>query len=82
MFEQIYELTKPKGYLIIITNNIFTSGRLFPLAYDTATSLAGTWVLKDEIMWLQDDKRLLALGVNNAWVGNRCHQFCLIFRKE
>jgi hypothetical protein len=62
---------------------VFTRGKLYPLAYDTATILSnGKWTLKDEKIWLQDDKRLLALGVNNAWVGNRCHQFCLIFRKE
>ncbi len=82
VFDQLYRLMKPKGYMVIITNNIFTSGRLYPLAYDTATSLVDTWTLKDEKIWLQDDKRLLALGVNNAWVGNRCHQYCLIFRKE
>ncbi len=82
VFDQIYHLMKPNSYMVVITNNIFTSGRLYPLAYDTATSLMDTWTLKDEKIWLQDDKRLLALGVNNAWVGNRCHQFCLIFRKE
>jgi DNA modification methylase len=80
---QIYGLMKPKGYLVVITNNVFTTGKLYPLAYDTAKSISDTdWVLKDEKIWLQDDKRLLALGVNNAWVGNRCHQYCLIFRKE
>jgi len=82
VFDQLYNLVKPNGYMVIITNNIFTSGRLYPLAYDTATSLEDKWILKDEKIWLQDDKRLLALGVNNAWVGNRCHQYCLIFRKE
>ncbi len=83
IFLQIYDLVKPKGYLMVITNNVFTTGKLFPLAYDTATSISSIgWVLKDEKIWLQDDKRLLALGVNNAWVGNRCHQYCLIFRKE
>ncbi|MHA1941790.1 MAG: DNA methyltransferase [Candidatus Hodarchaeales archaeon] len=83
VFDQILQLIKPKGYLVIITNNVFTRGKLYPLAYDTATILSnGKWTLKDEKIWLQDDKRLLALGVNNAWVGNRCHQFCLIFRKE
>jgi DNA modification methylase len=83
IFDQIYELMKPKGYLVVITNNVFTKGKLYPLAYDTAKTLGdGKWTLKDEKIWLQDDKRLLALGVNNAWVGNRCHQYCLIFRKE
>ncbi len=86
IMEAVYEIMKNKGYLVMITNNVFAQGRLFPLAYDTATSLTrnslNPWILKDERIWLQDDKTLLALGVNNAWVGNRAHQFCLIFRKE
>lgn len=86
IFGHVFGLLRNKGYLVIVTNNVFTKGRLFPLAYDTATSLTHDenhpWVLKDEKIWLQDDKALIALGVNSAWVGNRCHQFCLIFRKE
>jgi DNA modification methylase len=86
IFGHVYSLLRNKGYLVVVTNNVFTQGRLFPLAYDTATSLTNDeshpWILKDEKIWLQDDKALLALGVNSAWVGNRCHQFCLIFRKE
>ncbi|MBI1933725.1 MAG: site-specific DNA-methyltransferase [Ignavibacteriales bacterium] len=85
IFDQIYDITKEKGYLTIITNNIFHNGRVFPLAFDTAVSLtkrgSKSWLLKDEKIWLQDDKPLIALGVNSAWVGNRHHQYCLIFRK-
>ncbi len=85
-FDQVYDVTKSNGYLTIITNNVYFNGRLYPLAYDTAISLTKrgekSWVLKDEKVWLQDDKKLIALGVNNAWVGNRHHQYCLIFRKE
>ncbi len=86
IFDQVYDVTKPNGYLTIITNNVYCEGRLFPLAFDTAISLTKrgekSWVLKDEKIWLQDDKKLIALGINNAWVGNRHHQYCLIFRKE
>lgn len=86
IFDQVYDVTKNNGYLTIITNNIYYKSKLFPLAYDTAISLTKrgnkSWVLKDEKVWLQDDKPLIALGVNSAWVGNRHHQFCLIFRKE
>ena len=86
VFDQVYDVTKPNGYLTIITNNVYFDGRLYPLAFDTAISLTKrgekSWVLKDEKVWLQDDKKLIALGVNNAWVGNRHHQYCLIFRKE
>lgn len=86
VFDQVYDATKQNGYLTIITNNVYFEGRLYPLAFDTATSLTKrgekSWVLKDEKIWLQDDKKLIALGINNAWVGNRHHQYCLIFRKE
>ncbi|MDP3582436.1 MAG: DNA methyltransferase, partial [Ignavibacteria bacterium] len=86
VFDQVYDVTKHNGYLTIITNNVYADGKLFPLAFDTASSLTKrggkSWTLKDEKVWLQDDKKLIALGVNNAWVGNRHHQYCLIFRKE
>lgn len=86
IFDNVYDCTKPNGYLTIIINNVYCNGRLFPLAFDTAISLTDrgqkSWVLKDEKIWLQDDKPLIALGVNNAWVANRHHQYCLIFRKE
>ncbi len=86
IFDNVFSITKKNSYLTIITNNVYYKGRLFPLAYDTAVSLTRrgdkSWVLKDEKIWLQDDKALIALGVNNAWVSNRHHQYCLIFRKE
>ncbi len=86
IFDKVFEVTKPNGYLTIIINNVYFEGRLYPLAFDTAISLTErgdkSWVLKDEKLWLQDDKPLVALGINNAWVANRHHQYCLIFRKE
>lgn len=82
IFEVVYEVMKDFGYLVIITNNVFFNGRLYPLAFDTLLSLSEKWVPKDEKIWLQDDKTLLPLGIYSAWVGNRCHQYCLIFRKE
>ncbi len=86
IFDEVFDLTKENGYLTIVTNNVYFNGRLYPLAYDTAISLTKrgekSWTLKDEKIWLQNDKPLIALGVNNAWVANRHHQYCLIFRKE
>jgi DNA modification methylase len=82
IFGQVDEVVKRGGYLVVVTNNVFFQGRLYPLAFDTMTSLSERWVPKDEKIWLHDDKRLLPLGVYNAWVGNRSHHYCLIFRKE
>jgi DNA modification methylase len=84
-FDEVYKVMKPKGYLTIITNNVFSDGRMYPLAFDTVSTLSQepyAWTPKDEKVWCQDDKTLLPLGVFNAWVGNRHHQYCLIFRKE
>ncbi len=82
VFGQVHRVVKPNGYLVVVTNNVFFQGRLYPLAFDTMRSLSSQWVPKDERIWLHDDKRLLPLGVYNAWVGNRSHHYCLIFRRE
>ena len=82
IFNEVYKVMKNKGYLVVITNNVFADGRMYPLAFDTVRSLSDKWIPKDEKIWLQDDKPLIPLGVNSAWVGNRHHQYCLIFRKE
>jgi len=86
IFDKVFDITKQHGYLTIITNNVYSNAKLFPLAYDTAISLTKrgdkSWTLKDEKIWLQNDKPLIALGINSAWVSNRHHQYCLIFRKE
>jgi DNA modification methylase len=85
VFDEVYKVMRPKGYLTIITNNVFAQGRMYPLAFDTVSTLSQepyAWTPKDEKVWCQDDKTLLPLGVYNAWVGNRHHQYCLIFRKE
>ncbi len=82
IFQQVHKVVKTGGYMVVVTNNVFFQGRLYPLAFDTLTSLIHDWVPKDERIWLHDDKRLLPLGVYNAWVGNRSHHYCLVFRKE
>jgi len=85
IFDEVFKVMRPKGYLTIVTNNVFTDGRMYPLAFDTVSTLSQepfAWTPKDERVWCQDDKTLLPLGVFNAWVGNRHHQYCLIFRKE
>ncbi|MBM4165734.1 MAG: site-specific DNA-methyltransferase [Ignavibacteria bacterium] len=75
VFDAVYDVLENGGYLTVITNNVFADGRVYPLAYDTAISLTKrgkkSWIMKDEKIWCQDDKALLPLGVNSAWVGNR-----------
>lgn len=83
---EYYSFLKPwlkqKGYLTVIVNNIYKNSKLFPLAFDLASKLGKYYVLKDEQIWCQNDKPLIALGVNSAYVSNRHHIYCLIFRNE
>ena len=44
--------------------------------------LSRFYILKDEQVWCQDNKDLIALGINNAYVGNRHHVYILIFRNK
>ncbi len=79
-YKNLKSLLKKKGYLTIIVNNIYKNSRLYPLAFDLASKLGKYYILKDEQIWCQDDKPLIPLGVNSAYVGNRHHIYCLIFR--
>ncbi len=82
IFAQVYEVARKNAYLVVITNNVYRNGRLYPLAFDTLRSLSELWVPKDEKIWCQTNKELMPFGMWTAWVGNRSHHYCLIFRKE
>lgn len=82
IFDKVYNVVVDGGYLTIITNNIYVEGKLYPLAFDTLITLSEKWVPKDEKLWLQDDKPLIPLGVYTSYIGNRHHQYCLIFQKD
>ncbi len=82
IFDQVFDLLKLKSYLVVITNNIYQNGRLWPLAFDTVTRLSKKYVPKDEQIWCQDNKKLYPFGMFHSYVGNRSHHYCLIFKKE
>jgi DNA modification methylase len=76
-------LLKPRAYLTIIVKNVKKGGKIYPLAWDLARQLGqGTYTLKDERVWCQDNQRLAPYGLNNAWVSNTFHHYCLQFRND
>ena len=83
---QVYIRLKPylkeRAYLTIIVKNIKKGGKIYPLAWDLAKTLDGTYTLKDEKVWCQDDQRLAPFGLGSAWVSNTFHHYCLQFRNE
>ena len=82
IFDEVYGLMKNQGYLLVVTNNIYKNGRMWPLAFDTMSRLSQKWIPKDEQIWCQDSRKLHPFGMFTSYVGNRSHHYCLIFRKE
>lgn len=82
VFDQVFQVTREYGYLVVVTNNVYVDGRIWPLAFDTFKCLSKKWVPKDERIWCQNDKSLYPFGIFNTYVGNRAHHYCLIFQKR
>jgi len=82
IYKDLQPYLKSGAYLTIIVKNIKKGGRIYPLAWDLARTLAETYSLKDEKIWCQDNIQLAPYGLGNAWVSNTFHHYCLQFRNE
>ena len=75
-------LLREKAYLTIIVKNIKKGGKIYPLAWDLSREMGRIYSMKDERIWCQDNQPLSPFGLNNAWVSNTFHHYCLQFRNE
>lgn len=82
VFDNVYEIMVDGSYLVVVTNNIYAQGRIWPLAFDTFKMLSKKWTPKDEKIWCQDNKKLFPFGMFHSYIGNRAHHYCLVFRKD
>lgn len=82
VFDGVYNVMLDGSYLVVICNNIYRKGRLWPLAFDLFKSLSRRWIPKDERIWCQDNKHLFPFGIFREWIANRCHHYCFVFKKE
>lgn len=81
IFNSVYDVMRKGAYLVVITNNVYHEGKVWPLAFDTFSILSKRWIPKDERIWCQDYKPLKPFGMFNSYIGNRAHHYCLVFRK-
>lgn len=82
VYAQVAEVMRPRAYLTVIVKNVKKGGTLYPLAWDLGREVGRLLKLKDEKIWCQDNQKLAPYGMNNAWVSNTMHHYCLNFRKE
>ncbi len=82
IYSGLKPLLRERAYLTIIVKNVKKGGKIYPLAWDLGRELGKIYALKDEKIWCQDNQRLFPFGMNNAWVSNTFHHYCLQFRNE
>ena len=82
VFSQSYKILKENGYMVVVLQNIrVKEGHMIPLAWDLAIRLSKTYALKQERIWLQNNKRLNCWGYPSTYVSNVHHHYCLVFQK-
>lgn len=82
VYEQVYDVMGDNKYFTVICQNVLTAGgTMMPLAWDIASRLRGTFKLKQEKIWLQENKMLGTWGYPFRYVSNVHHHYCLIFEK-
>jgi DNA modification methylase len=82
LFSNSYNLLKPNGYLVIVIQNIrVKEGHMIPVAWELAIRLSKKFKLKQEKLWLQDNKSLNIWGYPSTYVSNVHHHYCLVFQK-
>lgn len=83
IYTQVYDILRPKRYLVVICQNILKpDGEMVPFAWELAKKLSRIYVLKQEKLWLQDNKLLGIWGYPSRYVSNVHHHYCLVFEKN
>lgn len=83
VYTQVYDVMSDNKYLTVICQNVLTpNGAMVPVAWDIAKSLSHIFTLKQEKIWLQENKMLGTWGYPFRYVSNVHHHYCLIFEKK
>jgi DNA modification methylase len=76
-------LLKDRAYLTIVVQNMRnTDGSLKPIAWDLARRMSKDYMLCQEMIWCQDNKKLGCWGYPTTYVSNVHHHYCLIFQNR
>jgi DNA modification methylase len=83
IYSKVHDVLRPGRYLVVVCQNILTpEGEMVPFAWDLGKNLSKIYILKQEKLWLQDNKLLGIWGYPSRYVSNVHHHYCLIFEKN
>jgi hypothetical protein len=82
IFLELNPILEDGAHLVIILQNCRPKdGVMRPLAWDVAKALSQTFTLRQEFIWLQDQKFLGIWGYPTTYVSNVHHHYCLVLQK-
>ncbi|MHA1770513.1 MAG: DNA methyltransferase [Candidatus Thorarchaeota archaeon] len=74
---------RSRAYVVIVVQNMRdVDGIVRPVAWDLARRLSDIYVLRQEQIWCQDNKRLGCWGYPTTYVSNVHHHYCLILQNS
>jgi DNA modification methylase len=83
IFLRVKPILQDGAYLCIIVQNFRPKdGIMIPLAWDIANNMKEHFTLRQEYVWLQDQKQLGIWGYPTTYVSNVNHHYCLIFQNK
>jgi len=83
ILRNLKSLLKPRAYLTIVVQNMRdVDGHMKPIAWDLARKISETYILQQEFIWCQDNKKLGIWGYPTTYVSNVHHHYCLVFQNN
>ena len=83
LFKNLIEMLQENAYLVIVLQNVRPKdGLMRPVAWDFAQGLAKYYTMRQEIIWLQDQKFMGIWGYPTQYVSNVHHHYCLVFQNS
>ncbi|UCE09309.1 MAG: hypothetical protein JSW61_10055 [Candidatus Thorarchaeota archaeon] len=83
ILEEAGSFVEQGKYIVVVAQNMRdVDGTMRPIAWDLAARLSRTFLLKQEQIWCQDNKRLGCWGYPTTYVSNVHHHYCLVFQKQ
>lgn len=85
LFKEVYDVTKPKRYCIVVVMDIRKNSTLYQLHSDLTNKMEGNgFALSDIIIWdrQKEYNNMRPLGYPYSFIVNKVHEYILIFKKN
>ncbi len=81
IFADLKTILSQNGYIVVVLQNIRKkNGEMEPIAWNFALKMKKSYALRQEFIWVQDQKFMGIWGYPKTYVSNVHHHYCLVFQ--